>query len=131
MEHTSSVVSIEAPLDQSGNRPLSLIQYRCALEMCAGKEIDVIFTGHGEPILNHRELIQKRLRKNWLSMDRILNFLKDGEKTTYELMTLLYPNLYQKMMSLTLSQTVGYLDLLQLLNQVAVKKIGGVVYYSS
>ncbi len=129
IKHISSNAFIEPPQDQSRNRPLTLIQYRTALEMCADKEIDIIFSGHGKPVTNHRELILNRLQKNWLRTDTLRGLLKDGEKTAFELTTLLFPNIYQKELALTLSETLGHIDLLQILHQLEVKKRDGVKYY--
>jgi len=130
IKHISSNAFIEPPQDQSVNRPLTLVQYRTALEMCADKGIDIIFSGHGEPVTNHRELILQRLRKNWLRTDTLRELLKDGEKTVYELTTLLFPNIYQKELPLTLSETLGHIDLLLILHQLEVKRRDGVFYYS-
>ncbi|MGW6301046.1 MBL fold metallo-hydrolase [Peribacillus butanolivorans] len=130
IKHISSNAFIEPPQDQSANRPLTLVQYRTALEMCADKEIDIILSGHGEPITNHRELILQRLQKNWIRTDALLRLMKDGEKTAYELTTLLFPHVYQKELPLTLSETLGHIDLLQILHQLEVKRRDGVLYYS-
>ncbi|WP_307198168.1 MBL fold metallo-hydrolase [Neobacillus niacini] len=130
IKNISSNALIEPPLDQSRNRPLTLVQYRTALEMCADMEIDIIFSGHGESITNHRKLILERLQKNWMRTDTLRSLLKDGAKTAYELTTLLFPHVYQKELSLTLSETLGHIDLLQILNQLEVKQRNGVLYYS-
>ncbi|MCM3671055.1 MBL fold metallo-hydrolase [Mesobacillus maritimus] len=130
IEHISSNAFIEPPQNQSGSRPLTLIQYRTALEMCADKEIEIIFSGHGVPVTNHREKILERLQKNWLRTDKLRSFLKDGEKTAYELTTLLFPNAYKKELALTLSETLGHIDLLRILHQIEVKRRNGVLYYS-
>lgn len=130
IKHISSNAFIEPPQDQSHSRPLTLVQYRTALEMSTNKEIDIVFTGHGEPVTNHKELILQRLQKNWLRTETIRGLLKDGEKTAYELTALLFPNVYQKELSLTLSETLGHIDLLQILHQVEVRQRDGVIYYS-
>lgn len=130
IKHISSNAFIEPPQDRSRNRPLTLVQYRTALEMCSDKEMDIIFSGHGEPITNHRELILQRLQKNWERTDKLRQLLRDGEKTAYELSALLFPTLYQKEMPLTLSETLGHIDLLTILHQLEVKRIAGVLYYS-
>lgn len=130
IEHISSNAFIEPPQDQSGDRPLTLVQYRTALEMCADIEIDIIFSGHGVPVTNHREKILERLQKNWLRTAKLRSFLKDGEKTAYELTTLLFPKAYKKELALTLSETLGHIDLLQILHQIEVKKRKGILYYS-
>ncbi len=130
IKHISSNAFIEPPRDQSSERPLTLVQYRTALQMCADMDIDLILSGHGEIVTNHRELIAQRLQKNWERSDNLKNFLRDGEKTAFELTALLFPTLYQKELPLTLSETLGHLDLLRILHQVEVKERSGVNYYS-
>lgn len=130
IKHVSSNAFIEPPRNHTLERPLTLVQYRTALQMCADMEIDQIFSGHGEVVTNHRELIAQRLQKNWERSDHLKNFLRDGAKTAFELNALLFPSLYQKELPLTLSETLGHLDLLRILHQVTVKDHNGVYYYS-
>jgi glyoxylase-like metal-dependent hydrolase (beta-lactamase superfamily II) len=130
IKHISSNAFVEPPNSYLNNRPLTLVQYRTALEMCADTDINIIFTGHGEPITNHRELILQRLRKNWKRTDKLRKLLHEGEKTAYELSALLFPTKYQKELPLTLSETLGHLDLLMIRHQLIVKKRDNVIYYS-
>jgi glyoxylase-like metal-dependent hydrolase (beta-lactamase superfamily II) len=130
IKHISSNAFIEPPRDQSRSRPLTLVQYRTALQMCADMEIDLVLSGHGDPVTNHRELILQRLQKNWERTDTLRGLLKDGEKTAYELTALLFPTLYEKELPLTLSETLGHIDLLLILHQLELRKRGGVLTYS-
>ena len=129
IKHISSNAFIEPPRDGSHSRPLTLVQYRTALQMCADMEIDQVFAGHGEPVTNHRELISSRLQKNWDRTNALRQLLESGEKTAYELAALLFPTLYEKEMPLTLSETIGHIDLLMILHQVDVRERDGVLYY--
>ncbi|WP_209124534.1 MBL fold metallo-hydrolase [Alkalihalobacillus sp. BA299] len=130
IEHISSNALIEPPFDPSNERPMTLVQYRTALEMCADEKIEIVFSGHGESVTNHRELIHNRLKSNWERTENIRNLLKDGPKTVYELTTLLFPTIFQKELDLTLSETMGHLDLLKLVHQVNVQKRDGISIYS-
>ncbi|WP_260287157.1 MBL fold metallo-hydrolase [Peribacillus aracenensis] len=130
IKHISSNALIEPPPNPSSKRPLSLIQYRTSLEMCANMEIDIIFSGHGAPVINHRDLILQRLLENWKRTDTIRGLLKESEKTVYELTTMLFPNVYQKELTLPISETLGHIDLLQILHQLEVKQRNEVLYYS-
>jgi glyoxylase-like metal-dependent hydrolase (beta-lactamase superfamily II) len=130
IKHISSNAFIEPPRDHSRARPLTLVQYRTALQMCADMEIDLVLSGHGEPVTDHRELILQRLQKNWERTDTLRRLLKDGEKSAYQLNALLFPTLYEKELPLTLSETLGHIDLLLILHQLEVKEKAGVLYYS-
>lgn len=130
IKHISSNAFIEPPRNRSYTRPLTLVQYRTALEMCAAKEIDLILAGHGEPVANHRDLITQRLQRNWERTNTLRLFLRDGEKTAYELTKLLFPTIYEKELPLTLSETLGHIDLLIILHQLEARERDGVIYYS-
>ncbi|MGM0712117.1 MBL fold metallo-hydrolase [Brevibacillus parabrevis] len=127
--HISSNAFIEPPRDRSGARPLTLVQYRTALQMCADMEIEQVLAGHGEIVRNHRELISSRLQKNWSRTDTLRSLLADKELTAYELTTLLFPAIYEKELPLTLSETLGHIDLLMILHQIEVREQDGVLYY--
>ncbi|MGN7469697.1 MBL fold metallo-hydrolase [Brevibacillus sp. SAFN-007a] len=127
--HISSNAFIEPPRDRSCARPLTLVQYRTALQMCADMEIERVLSGHGEIVFNHRELILTRLQKNWSRTDTLRRLLADGEKTAYELTALLFPALYEKELPLTLSETIGHIDLLTILHQIEGTEKAGVMYY--
>lgn len=130
IKHISSNAFTEPPRDQTLSRPLTLVQYRTALEMCADMEIDLVLPGHGESVTNHRELILARLNRNWERTGVLRQHLHTGEKTAYQLTELLFPTLIHKEMPLTLSETLGHIDLLAILHQVGIQKRDGVYYYS-
>ncbi len=130
IKHVSSNAFIEPPRDHSRSRALTLVQYRTALEMCMDMDIEAVYSGHGEIVTNHRELIAYRLQRNWERTDTLRRLLHDGEKTAYELNTLLFPTKYQKELPLTISETLGHIDLLTILHQIEIKQRDGVYYYS-
>ncbi|WP_232699847.1 MBL fold metallo-hydrolase [Brevibacillus daliensis] len=127
--HVSSNAFIEPPRDQSSTRPLTLVQYRTSLEMVAAMDVKMVFSGHGEPILNHRKLIMERLQKTWDRTADIRRYLHDGPKTAFELAALLFPKLYLKELPLVISETLGHIDLLVTVGQIKVDNREGVLYY--
>jgi len=130
IKHISSNAFIEPPRDQSRSRPFTLVQYRTALEMVAAMDVQLILPGHGDPVTEHRELITHRLQRNWDRTDTLRRFLESGEKTAYELSTLLFPQIYEKELPLVLSETLGHIDLLTIVGQIEVRENNGVLYYS-
>ncbi|MFF2530770.1 MBL fold metallo-hydrolase [Brevibacillus sp. NPDC058079] len=129
IKRISSNAFIEPPRNRSSSRPLTLIQYRTALQMCADIEIEQVLSGHGQPVYNHRELILARLQKNWERTGTLRRLLADGEKTAFELNALLFPGLYKKELPLTLSETLGHIDLLMILHQIEVREQDRILYY--
>ncbi|UFJ41565.1 MBL fold metallo-hydrolase [Brevibacillus humidisoli] len=130
LKRISSNAFIEPPRDPSQARALTLVQYRTALQMCADMDIELVLPGHGELVTNHRELISARLQRNWERTGVLRRLLQDGQKTAYELSALLFPDLYEKELALTLSETVGHIDLLTILHQVEREQRDGILYYS-
>ncbi|MBO8163734.1 MAG: MBL fold metallo-hydrolase [Brevibacillus sp.] len=130
LKRISSNAFIEPPRDRSQARPLTLVQYRTALQMCADIDIRLVLPGHGEVVTEHRELIASRLQRNWERTDTLRRLLRDGEKTAFELSALLFPELYEKELPLTLSETLGHIDLLTILHQIEIRRRDGVFVYS-
>lgn len=130
LKNISSNAIIEPPRDPEQARALTLVQYRTSLEMCAEMEIQLVLPGHGEIVTDHRARIAGRLERNWERCATLRRLLEDGEKTAFQLSALLFPGLYEKELALTLSETLGHLDLLTLLHQLQTRKEAGVLYYS-
>lgn len=130
IKHISSNAFIEPPQNGECQRPMTLLQYRTSLGMCANKKIDIVFSAHGEPITDLQELVLQRLQKNWDRGNKLRGFLQDGEKTAFELTSLLFPHINHKVLPLTISETLGHLDMLTTQYQIKVRKKDGILYYS-
>ncbi|MDN4074662.1 MBL fold metallo-hydrolase [Fictibacillus terranigra] len=128
LQRISSNALIEPPLITETERPKPLLQYRNSLKTAAGLPIDVILPGHGLPISNSSELIKERLAQQNSRAHALWEMLS-GEKTAYELSKLLFPGIYQKEPGLTLSETVGHLDLLEEEGRILAKDLHGIIYY--
>ncbi|WP_416148898.1 MBL fold metallo-hydrolase [Salipaludibacillus sp. HK11] len=127
ISHISSNAIIEAPYWNETERPKTLIQYKQALKKCINAVF--IYSGHGEAIENPRELIEKRLT----SMDEKAQIFKrkmDNDPIqTFDLSKKMYPKIYQKQTSLTFSETLGHLDMLEERGEVYCYKENGSIYY--
>ncbi|WP_126425584.1 MBL fold metallo-hydrolase [Brevibacillus marinus] len=130
LKQISSNAFIEPPRDPAQARALPLVQYRTSLQMCAELEIQLVLPGHGEVVTDHRELIAGRLQRHWERAGKLRSLLADGEKTAFQLSALLFPGLYEQELALTLSETLGHLDLLTMLHQLEIRQKEGVFYYS-
>ncbi|WP_161524792.1 MBL fold metallo-hydrolase [Alteribacter lacisalsi] len=129
IKHISSNAIIEAPYEEGEERPKTLLQYRESLRKCL--HVKRAFSGHGDPVDNPAELIRERMAKQ-LEKAAVIKALLGNEKlTAFELCVRLYPQMYKKQPGLTLSETLGHLDLLEDGGKVSAVKSEGVYYYQS
>ncbi|MBM7693775.1 glyoxylase-like metal-dependent hydrolase (beta-lactamase superfamily II) [Peribacillus deserti] len=120
---------VEPPPPGMENRPKSLLQYRHSLERVKNLPLGTIYPGHGEPFMNHIELIERRLAEQENRCFNIQECLLSGEKNVYELCGMVYPRLHGRMIFLGLSQIQGHLDLMETRNMVEGYNKGPVRYY--
>jgi hypothetical protein len=72
----------------------------------------LILPGHGDPILDHVELIDERLRMHRRRAARIHQILDAGPLSAYEIAVRMWGNVAVTQAYLTLSEVLGHLDLL-------------------
>ncbi|MDN4525232.1 MBL fold metallo-hydrolase [Fictibacillus fluitans] len=128
LQRVSSNALIEPPEPGEMDRPRPLLQYRESLRKAAVLPIRRVLPGHGDDITNCRGLIRERLKEQ-NNRAEVLRTLLAGKMTAYELSRQLFPRMYKKEPGLTLSETVGHLDLLEAEGKVKIEQIQGVEYY--
>lgn len=128
LQRVSSNALIEPPEPGETVRPRPLLQYRESLRKAAALPIKRILPGHGNDITNCRELIGERLEEQNSRAEVLRSFLVE-KMTAYELSRQLFPRVYKKEPGLTLSETVGHLDLLEAEGKVRIEQIQDVLYY--
>ncbi|MCX7569772.1 MBL fold metallo-hydrolase [Tumebacillus sp. DT12] len=109
IKHISSNAMIEPPADISQPRPRTLVLYREALRKVAAIDWHIGYTGHGEPVTGHRELIEKRLRDQERRAARIVEMVREGRTTGARLCLAMFPH-HRNQLSLIVSETLGHLD---------------------
>ncbi|WP_157911781.1 MBL fold metallo-hydrolase [Alteribacter populi] len=127
--HISSNAIIEAPYKNDTDRPRTLIQYRDSLKKCSEMNLSRVFSGHGGPVNEPIQLIEERLLKQVEKAEAIKRLLGKEKLTSFELCIRLYPQMYSKQPGLTLSETLGHLDLLEESEEVSVSLEEGIYYY--
>lgn len=114
LPHISSNPLISRPLDGSPGRTHSLVAYLDS--MAKTRELPVgslLFPGHGEPIDDHRSLIDTRFSSTERRKEKLLRLLADGPRSGYELAQSMWGNIAVTQAFLTLSEVVGHMDLLE------------------
>jgi hypothetical protein len=72
----------------------------------------LVMPGHGDPILDHGELIDERLRMHRRRAERIHQILDGGPLSAYDIAVRMWGNVAVTQAYLTLSEVLGHLDLL-------------------
>lgn len=129
LERVASNPIIEPPVDLSHERPKSLIQYHESLKIVRNLQLKKMYIGHGYDIENITELIDMRIEKDIERAKKVLSLINEP-KTVYEITKQIYATAYKTQLGLTLSKTIGELDLLELHGYVKKEIQNGVEMYT-
>ncbi len=110
--HISSNPLITRPLDGSSKRPQALVNYLESLRKTREMPVEFVLSGHGEPIVDHAELIDSRLEAHERRKEKIFRLIGERPRTGYELAQAIWGNVAVTQAFLTLSEVVGHTDLL-------------------
>jgi glyoxylase-like metal-dependent hydrolase (beta-lactamase superfamily II) len=110
--HISSNPLITRARDGTGGRPQALVQYLASLAQTREMDVDVVLPGHGDPIEDHRALIDSRLELHARRADKIHRLLVEQPRSAYEIAQALWGNIAVTQAYLTLSEVLGHVDLL-------------------
>jgi glyoxylase-like metal-dependent hydrolase (beta-lactamase superfamily II) len=115
IKHISSNPLLTKPLgssDSAARRPRALMSYLDSLERTQEMELSVVFAGHGEPVEDHRALIDERFRMHRRRADKLYGLIAERPRNAYELAQELWGNVAVTQAFLTLSEVLGHVDLL-------------------
>lgn len=132
IKHISSNPLISRPLDGSSERPQALVNYIRSLQLTRVLPAEVVLSGHGEPISNHRELITERFALHQRRAEKLYGLIAEQSRTGHELAQALWGDVAVTQAFLTLSEVIGHVDLL--INAGYVRELedeNGVVRYEA
>jgi glyoxylase-like metal-dependent hydrolase (beta-lactamase superfamily II) len=110
--HISSNPLITRPVDGSNDRPQALVTYLRSLEATREMDVELVLPGHGDPITDHRALIDQRFTLHRRRAEKIHQLVAEGPRTAYEIAQALWGNIAVTQAYLTLSEVLGHLDVL-------------------
>jgi glyoxylase-like metal-dependent hydrolase (beta-lactamase superfamily II) len=110
--HISSNPLITRPPDGSTERPQALVTYLRSLEATREMDVELVLPGHGEPITDHRKLIDERFALHRRRAEKIHGLIAERPRTAYEVAQALWGNVAVTQAYLTLSEVLGHVDLL-------------------
>jgi glyoxylase-like metal-dependent hydrolase (beta-lactamase superfamily II) len=127
--HISSNPLISRPLDGTSERRQALVEYLESLQRTRELPAEIVLSGHGEPITNHRELIDKRLAMHQRRAEKLYGLIAERSRTGHELAQAIWGDVAVTQAFLTLSEVIGHVDLL--INAGQVREVGedGVIRY--
>lgn len=120
---------LEPPLDVEKERPMSQIDYLHSLKKVKQLPLDIVFAGHGPEVKQVHALIDRRLTRFHEFAMNIKDELMNHPMTVFELCKSIFPKSYEKNISMTISQTVGYLDYLHSLGEVQIMDEHDIQYF--
>jgi glyoxylase-like metal-dependent hydrolase (beta-lactamase superfamily II) len=110
--HISSNPLLSRPLDGSDERPRALVNYIASLRRTRELPAELVLSGHGEPITDHRALIDERLAMHRRRANKFRGLIAERPRSAYELAQEMWGNVAVTQAFLTLSEVVGHVDLL-------------------
>jgi glyoxylase-like metal-dependent hydrolase (beta-lactamase superfamily II) len=113
LKHISSNPLMTRPSDGSSERPQALITYIESMRNTREMEFSVILPGHGEPITDHRALIDERMAMHERRAAKMHRLIAERPRTAHELAQALWGNIAVTQAYLTLSEVLGHMDLLK------------------
>jgi hypothetical protein len=91
----------------------------------------VVFPGHGDPVDDHRALIDERMRLHDRRARKLHGLVAERPRTAHELAQELWGNVAVTQAYLTLSEILGHMDLLVDDGQVFERDKEGVVRFAA
>src|SRR5215211_5704747 len=111
LKHISSNPLITRPRAGEGRRQ-ALVEYLDSLRLTRELELDLVLPGHGDPITDHRALIDQRFELHRRRAHKLHRLITERPRSAYELAQALWGNIAVTQAYLTLSEVLGHTDLL-------------------
>jgi glyoxylase-like metal-dependent hydrolase (beta-lactamase superfamily II) len=129
--HISSNPLISRPLDGSDTRPQALVTYIESMRETREMPVEVVLSGHGDPIVDHVALIDERIAKHDRRKEKIYELIAERPRNAYEVAQAIWGNVAVTQAFLTLSEVIGHADLL--VNEGRVREVddGDVIRYEA
>ena len=130
LKRVSSNALVSGQLTRDGKRRSEpLLQYRRSLLATRDMEFDLGLAGHGDPVLDHRALIDGRIAAQDRRAERFHGLLADRPLSAHELATEQWGRVAVTQAFLTLSEVLGHLGLLLADGRVVEDASGDVIRF--
>jgi len=112
LAHISSNPLITRPRDGSQARPQALVTYLESLRITREMDVELVLPGHGNPVTDHRALIDERFDLHRKRARRIEHLIAERPRSAYDIAQTLWGNIAVTQAYLTLSEVLGHVDIL-------------------
>jgi glyoxylase-like metal-dependent hydrolase (beta-lactamase superfamily II) len=97
---------------EGGERRRALIEYLDSLRQTREMDLEMVLPGHGDPIADHRMLIDRRLALHARRADKILALVASRPRSAHDIAQALWGDIAVTQAFLTLSEVLGHTDIL-------------------
>ena len=105
--------------------------YLESLKATREMDLDLVLPGHGDPITDHRSLIDERFAMHRRRAEKLHRLIVETPRSAYELAQSLWGNIAVTQAYLTLSEVLGHTDILLDEGRVREVEDGGVVRFEA
>jgi glyoxylase-like metal-dependent hydrolase (beta-lactamase superfamily II) len=109
-DHLLPHISSNALMARDHSHPL--LTYMESMRATRELPAELVLPGHGDPIEDHRALIDERLRMHERRAHKLLRLLSDGPLSAYGLALEMWGNVAVTQAFLTISEVLGHMDIL-------------------
>ena len=120
----SSNPLISRPLSGGGRRR-ALMEYTDSLRLTRAMDLELVLPGHGDPIDDHRDLIDSRLALHERRAEKIRRLIEERPRSAHEIAQALWGSIALTQAFLTLSEVLGHTDMLVAEGRAAEVEDGG------
>jgi glyoxylase-like metal-dependent hydrolase (beta-lactamase superfamily II) len=112
-------------------RPRALMSYMDSLRKTREMELEVVYSGHGEPVEDHRKLIDERMGMHERRANRLYALIAERPRNAYEMAQEMWGNVAVTQAFLTLSEVLGHVDVLIDEGRVRERETDGVTSFQA
>ncbi|MCB0828357.1 MAG: MBL fold metallo-hydrolase [Solirubrobacterales bacterium] len=129
LSHISSNPLISTPLDGSPGRTRSLIDYNASMAETRKMDLDLMLSGHGDPILDHVALIDRRFAAEKRRLEKIFGIIEQRPRPAHAIAEAIWGNVALTQAYLTLSEVIGHTDILLEQGRIAEREEDGLTIF--
>jgi glyoxylase-like metal-dependent hydrolase (beta-lactamase superfamily II) len=116
---------------EAEERPRALMIYMDSLRATQEMELEIVYAGHGEPVEDHRTLIDARMKMHERRANKLYGLIAERPSNAYELAQEMWGNVAVTQAFLTLSEVLGHVDLLIEEGRVSEREKAGVTRFEA
>lgn len=110
-------------------RPHRLVEYLHHMQRMADLDISIAWSGHGEPVLDVRGLVNERVAFHQRRAERLLGYFHEADYNLWQLTQKIFNHIPDPEKFLAISEVLGHIDLLEDEGKLNRHYRDGVVYW--